>query len=112
MTTAEQIADDIIAGPYHIPFKQRIVDAIEAERADAQHEQTKCGDRLLEIIRQRNTTIHNLKWWNVALRAALLLIGEWKEPYPGFGADNGSNGMRDHFQAIALTTLTNPPHVP
>lgn len=42
---------------------------------------------------------------NARLRAALLSIKEHKLPYPGYSADYGSNGVRDHFIKIASEAL-------
>lgn len=42
---------------------------------------------------------------NARMRAALLLIAEWKQPYNGFSWEMGSNGERDYFRDIAKKVL-------
>ena len=57
-----------------------------------------------KIVRLQKT-IDELVEDNRKMRAALLIISEWKNPYSGFSYYYGYNGERDYFKKIAQEAL-------
>lgn len=59
----------------------------------------------LDRLRTKQKAIDHMQMEISALRGALATIAEWHLPYPGFSWENGSNGERDHFRAVARAAL-------
>jgi hypothetical protein len=65
------------------------------------------ADHMMDKIHRQRAAMDHMRLENAVLRGALLAIVEWETPHPGFGWENGSNGERDHFRAVARRALEN-----